>query len=170
MDIDPTDPTHTGAGAEGGAVPEDSAGDYNLPPPLQPPEDIDRTNPFEPRGASTPYPDDYGEEHEMNRMGPEHEGLGDEVPLIPNYDDFVYTEDKETLMNRFKEAIKARRPKVDFSRIVIGLGKKKGNQGKAVAFGPRGGETVIFKMDNTFTKSFADQYSGALGPSAENVS
>ena len=98
-------------------------------------------------------------------MGEEGEG----IPLLPTYDDFVYTEDKETLVNRFKAFIKAMRPKVDFSKIVISLGKQKGNQGKAVALGPKGGETVIFKQDNTFTAKFSQQYSGALGPSAENI-
>ena len=162
---DPMDPAHTG-GAEGGAVPEDSAGDYRRPPPPPPPEDIDRTNPFEPRGASTPYPDDDGEEHEMARMGAEHKGIGDTVPLVPKYEEFV---DKPTLIERFKAFIKARHPKVDFSRIVIDLGKKKTNQGKAVALGPRGGETVVFTIDNTFTKAFSSQYGDALGPSAENI-
>ena len=70
----------------------------------------------------------------MANMGEEGEG----IPLLPKYDDFVYTEDKETLVNRFKEFIKRKAPKVDFKRIVIGLGKKSTNQGKAVAFGERG--------------------------------
>ena len=35
--------------------------------------------------------------------------------------------------------------------------------------GPRGGETVIFKQDNTFTKAFSKQYRGALGSPAENI-
>ena len=81
----------------------------------------------------------------------------------------MYTEDRETLVNRFKAFIKAKRPKVDFSKIVVSLGKKDENKGKAVALGPKGGETVIFKQDNTFTAKFSQQYSGALGPSAENI-
>ena len=104
-----------------------------------------------------------------NRGQQEKSGFGNEVPDAPTYDDFVYTEDKATLVNRFKEAIKKRAPRVDFRRIVVGLGKKQGNQGKAVAFGPRGGETVIFKQDNTFTASFSKQYSSGLGPSSEEV-
>ena len=127
------------------------------------PVDPEETQPFEPGASSTPYHE--GEAHEMANMGEEGEG----IPLIPTYDDFVYTEDKETLVNRFKAFIKAKFPKVDFSKILIGLGKQKGNQGKAVAFGPKGGETVIFKQDNTFTKAFSKQYSDALGPSAENI-
>ena len=35
--------------------------------------------------------------------------------------------------------------------------------------GPKGGETVIFKQDNTFTAKFSQQYSGALGSPAENI-
>ena len=127
------------------------------------PLDPDGTHPFEPGASSTPYHE--GEAHEMANMGEEGEG----IPLLPTYDDFVYTEDKETLVNRFQEFIKAKFPKVDFSKIIISLGKQKGNQGKAVALGPKGGETVIFKQDNTFTSKFSQQYSGALGPSAENI-
>ena len=126
-------------------------------------QEVNTTQPFQPGASSTPYHE--GEAHEMANMGEEGEG----IPLIPKYDDFVYTEDKETLVNRFKEFIKAKFPKVDFSKIVISLGKQKGNQGKAVALGPNGGETPIFKQDNTFTAKFSQQYSGALGPSAENI-
>ena len=126
-------------------------------------QEVNTTQPFQPRASSTPYHE--GEAHEMANMSEEGEG----IPLLPKYDDFVYTEDKETLVNRFKEFIKRKAPKVDFKRIVIGLGKKSDNQGKAVAFGPKGGKTVIFKQDGNFTASFLKQYSGALGPSAENI-
>ena len=126
-------------------------------------QEVNTTQPFKPGASSTPYHE--GEAHEMANMGEEGEG----IPLLPKYDDFVYTEDKETLVNRFKEFIKRKAPKVDFKRIVIGLGKKSTNQGKAVAFGPKGGETPIFKQDGNFTASFLKQYSGALGPSAEEI-
>ena len=126
-------------------------------------QEVNTTQPFQPGASSTPYHE--GEAYEMANMGEEGEG----IPLLPTYDDFVYTEDKETLVNRFKEFIKAKFPKVDFSKIVISLGKQKGNQGKAVALGPKGGETVTFKQDNTFTKAFSKQYSDALGSSAEEI-
>ena len=126
-------------------------------------QEVNTTQPFQPGASSTPYHE--GEAHEMANMGEE----GDRIPLIPKYDDFVYTEDKETLVTRFNEFIKAKHPRVDFSKIIVSLGKKQGNQGKAVALGPKGGETVIFKQDNTFTAKFSQQYSGALGPSAENI-
>ena len=124
--------------------------------------EVNTTQPFQPGASSTPYHE--GEAHEMANMDPERDG----IPLLPKYGDFV-TEDKETLVNRFKEFIKKKAPKVDFRRIVIGLGKKQNNQDKAVAFGPKGGETVIFKQDGNFTASFLKQYSGALGPSAEEI-
>ena len=126
--------------------------------------EVKTTGPFKPGATSTPY--HGGEEHEMAHMGPEQEGLGDEVPLVPEYDEFV---DKETLVERFKDFIKKKRPRVDFRRIVIGLGKKQGNKGKPVAFGPKGGETVIFKQDGNLTAAFSKQYSDALGSSAEEI-
>ena len=76
---------------------------------------------------------------------------------------------RKLLSTGSKISSKERPQKVDFKRIVIGLGKKSNNQGKAVAFGPKGGETVIFKEDGNFTASFLKQYSGALGPSAEKI-
>ena len=159
--IDPTDPTTE----KTPLIPDDTGGD----------DDIDLSkfdidgNPIdpEPGGASTPYPE--GEEHEMANLPQEQSGGGETIPEAPEYADFVYTEDKEILVNSFKEFIKAKFPKVDFSKIVISLGKQKGNEGKAVALGPKGGETVIFKQDNTFTKAFSKQYSGALGSSAEKI-
>ena len=102
-------------------------------------------------------------------MGQEGSGLGETVPLIPKYDDFVSTEDKQTFVARVKAFIKGKSPTADFSRIVISLGGKQANKGKAVALGPRGGETVIFKQDGSFTKAFSNQYSAFLGPSAENI-
>ena len=161
--------------AEGGYNPtnenetpwEDHGIDYDGADDDDDEEEVNTTQPFQPGASSTPY--HGGEEHEMANMGPEEEGLGETVPLIPQYDDFVFTEDTETLVNRFKAFIKAKFPRVDFSRVVVSLGKKQANQGKAVALGPKGGETVIFKQDNTFTAAFTKQYSGALGKSAEEL-
>ena len=55
------------------------------------------------------------------------------------------------------------------SKIVVGLGGKKGNVGKAVALGPKGGETPIFKQDNTLTQAFKNKYGSFLGPSSEEI-
>ena len=127
-------------------------------------EEVNRTQTFQPPASSTPKP--RGEAYEMSDMGKETSGIGVTVPPAPKYDEFV---NKETLVARLKAFIKAKAPKVDFSRIVVGLGKKPINQRKAVAFGPKGGETIIFKQDGTFTAAFSRQYSDALGPSAEEV-
>ena len=136
---------------------EEESWNVNLDVPVDPEE----TQPFQPGASSTPYHE--GEAHEMANMGEEGEG----IPLIPEYEDFI--EDKETLVNRFKAFIKAKRPTVDFSRIVISLGKKAENKGKAVALGPNKGKTVIFKKDGNLTAKFSQNYSDALGPSAENI-
>ena len=130
-------------------------------------EEVDITRPFQPGASSTLY--HGGEEHEMTHFPREHSGLGDTVPLIPTIRGFIFTEDKETLVKRFKTFIKDKFPKVDFSKIVIGIGGKKGNVGKAVALGPKGGETPIFKQDGSFTKAFSSQYGTSLGPSAEEI-
>ena len=157
--IDPTDPTteKTPPIPGTGDDDDDDGGGIDWEAPI----DLD---PEDPDGASTPYP-----EGEMTNLPQEQSGRGESIPEAPEYADFVYTEDKETLVNRFKEFIKAKFPNADFSKIVISLGKQKGNEGKAVALGPKGGETVIFKQDNTFTKAFSKQYSDALGKSAEEL-
>ena len=126
-EIDPTKTDTDGAGAEGGAVGGDSAGDTNLPPPLQPPPDDDRTNPFEPTGGtSTPYPppDDGGEGIELSNMNL------DEIKFdpddIPPLTDFTNAEDKATVLDKTLRFIKDKFPKVDFKKIgPIGWGKKK---------------------------------------------
>ena len=85
LPFDPTKTTDEGAGAEGGAVGGDSAGDTNLPPPLQPPPHIDRTNPYEPTGGtSTPKPPrDIDEEIELTNWTFEHGELNfDDIPPL----------------------------------------------------------------------------------------
>ena len=170
-EIDPTYPAdHDGAGAVG----EDAAGDSNLPPPLQPPEDIDRTNPFQPTGASTPYPDDYGENIELSSL-PNEEAeafiLGpDHIPTVTELD-FFDVEEKERQLERVKRFIKDKFPKVDFGKLgPIGLGKRLENQFKFVKFGGRGGESRIIKADNSgLLKSFVDSNREAVGKSAEEL-
>ena len=117
-EIDPTDPTHTGAGAEGGAIPGDSAGDSTLPPPLPPPEDIDKTNPFDPTGALTPYPDDNGEAIELSNMDLNE----DETPLLA---DFLSPDEQQKAIDETNQLIQDLYPQADFSQIdPIGWGKK----------------------------------------------
>ena len=91
VEFDPTYPegNRDGAGAEGGAMGGDSAGDSTLPPPLQPTEEIDRTNPFQPTGGtSTPYPppDDGGEAMEMSHMPLDEWELDpDDIPRLEEF-------------------------------------------------------------------------------------
>ena len=128
------------------------------------PEEPDRTQPFEPGAASTPYPE--GEEYEMTRLPQEQSGGGETIPEAPEYTDFV---DKEKLIERFGEQIKARFPEVDLSKIPLGLGTRKGLVGKVVALGKRAGEVSIFKEDGNITKAFKSQFGLFLGSPAENI-
>ena len=124
----------------------------------------DRTQPFEPGGASTPYPE--GEEYEMTRLPQEQSGGGETIPEAPKYTDFV---DKPTLLERFREQIKARFPEVDLSKIPLGLGTRKGLVGKVVALGKRAGEVSVFREDGKITKAFESQFGAFLGSPAENI-
>ena len=143
--------------------PWDNADLSNIPVDLDP-EEPDRTQPFEPGGASTPY--HGGEEYEMTRLPQEQSGGGETIPEAPEYTDFV---DKPTLFERFREQIKARFPKVDLSKNPLGLGTKKGLVGKVVALGKRSGEVPIFREDGNITKAFESQFGSFLGSSAENI-
>ena len=117
-EIDPTDPGHRDvAGAEGGAMGGDSAGDSTFPPPLQPPEEIDRTNPFQPTGSSTPYPppDDGGEAMEMSNMPLEETEFDpDDIPLL---EEFMNVDEKKTVLDKALRFIKDKFPKVDFKKL-----------------------------------------------------
>ena len=133
-------------------------------------EEVNTTQPFQPGASSTPYTPGAAyhpfETHEMTHLPREQSGSGDTIPEVPEFAELV---DKPTLMQRFKELLKAKFPKVDLSKIVVGLGGRKGTVGKAVAIGPKGGESPIFKQDNTLTQAFQKQYGSYLGPSAEEI-
>ena len=173
-EIDPTDPADRDGANEGGAVGGDSAGDSTLPPSLQPPEDIDRTNPFNPTGASTPYPhDDDGETIELSSLPDEEAAafLGpDYIPSVTEVD-FVDEDEKERRLEQVKRFIKDKFPKVDFQKLgPLGLGKRAENRFRFVKFGGRGGEARIVKNDNSgLLKSFVDNNREALGKSAEEL-
>ena len=136
-------------------------------------EEVNTTQPFQPGASSTPYqppgasegPYHGGEAIEMPHL-PRERGFGDTIPEVPEYGEFV---DKPTIIKRFKEQLKNRFPKVDFSKIVVGIGGRKGTVGKAVALGPKGGETPIFKQDNNLTQAFQRQYGSFLGPRSEEI-
>ena len=132
-------------------------------------EEVNTTQPFQPGAYSTPHTSGaayhHGEAIEMPHL-PRERGSGDTIPEVPEYGELV---DKPTIIQRFKEQLKIRFPKVDFSKIVISIGERKGTAGKAVALGPKGGETPIFKQDNTLTQAFQRQYGSFLGPRAEEI-
>ena len=116
-------------------------------------EEVNTTQPFQPRASSTPYTPGAayhpGEAHEMTHLSQEQSGGGETIPEAPEYTDFA---DKEPLLEMFREQIKARFPKVDLSKIPLGLGTRKGLVGKVVALGKRGGEVSIFKEDGKSQK------------------
>ena len=136
-EIDPTGPAdRDGAGA--GAMGGDSAGDSTLPPPLQPSEGIDSTNPFQPtRSTSTPYPPPYddGETIEMTHMGDENDDESDDenIPLLTGF----RNESERTKLEAVLKRIKAKFPRVLFYKLgPIGFGHKPENEGIVVSFGP----------------------------------
>ena len=133
-------------------------------------QEVNRTQPFQPGAASTPY--HGGEQIQMQTMHQEHSGLPDtsyeETPLLG---DFISPEAKKGHVDNAYEYIKSKFPRVDFKKLgPIGFGKKQNTQGNIVSYGPKGGETPIFKQDGSgFLKSFTDKFKTTLGPSAEQI-
>jgi len=132
-------------------------------------QEVNRTQPFQPGAASTPY--HFGEQIQMQTMH-EESGLPDtsfeETPLLG---DFTSPEEERNRVDKAFEFIKSRFPRVDFKKLgPIGFGKKTSTQGNIVSYGPKGGETPIFKKDGSgFLKSFLDKFKNTLGPSAEQI-
>ena len=132
-------------------------------------QEVSRTQPFQPGAVSTPY---HAGQHEMQTMMHEQSGLPDtsyaETPLLS---DFLSPEYKESNSKSAYDYMKRRFPKVDFKKLgPIGFGKKQSTQGDIVLYGPKGGETLIFKKDGSgFLKSFTDKFKKSLGPSAEQI-
>ena len=67
--------------------------DWEAPLPSKPKPD--RTQPFEPGGSSTPYP-----EGELTNLPQEQSGRGETIPEAPEVTDFV---DKPALLERARE-------------------------------------------------------------------
>ena len=132
-------------------------------------QEVDTTRPFRPGAASTPY--HGGEQHEMQTMQHEKSGLPDtsyeETPLLG---DLLQPEERQSKVDRAIDFIKKRFPKVDLKKLgPIGFSKK-GARADIVSFGPKGGETPIFKkVGSGFLKSVTDKISKSLGPSAEEI-
>ena len=165
IDFDPTNPDGDGAGAEGGAMGGDSAGDTTLPPPLQP----DRTQPFEPGATLTPYHD--GEVVELSNLNLDDyfEFEPDDIPVVEV--DYIDAEKKEKLIEQGKKFIKDKFRKVDFKKLgPISFGKKPENKYELVRYGAKGGEDRIFKKDRSgLLKSFIEKAKNALGSRSEEL-
>ena len=164
--IDPTDPTTEKTPpipGTGDDIDEDADfSKYDIYGNLIDPEpEPDRTQPFEPGGASTPYP-----EGEMTNLPQEQSGRGETIPEAPEVTDFV---DKPDLLEKGRDKLKARFPKADLSKIPLGIGTNKGLVGEVVALGKRGGEVSIFKKDGNITKAFETQFVSVLGSPAEKI-
>ena len=175
-EIDPTEPDRDGAGAEGGAMGGDAAGDSNLPPPLQPPEEIDRTNPFQPTGTSTPYPSDSVDEQiELANMAlDEGDVTFETIPLIIDKTDFTSAESKERTIHKITRFIKSQFPKANLAKIdPIGFGHTSETEREVVAFGKgsreKYAETRVFKKTRGggFLRAFTIKFKDLLGPSRD---
>ena len=134
-------------------------------------EQVNTTRPFQPGTASTPY--HGGEQHEMQTMQHEQSGLpetsfDESIPLLGS---FTHQDDKPALLERARDFIKKRFPRVDFGKLgPIGFGKKPGNENTIVSYGTRGGETEIFRKDGKgLLKKFTDKFKTSLGPDAESL-
>ena len=133
-------------------------------------QDHDETTPFWPGSTSTPGPS--GEQIPMETMHHEKGGLPDtSFDEIPSLRSFVHQADKPAILERAKEFIKRKFPRVDFGKLgPIGFSKKSGNETTIVSFGSKGGETEIFKKDASgLLKKFTDKFKTSLGPEAESL-
>ena len=134
-------------------------------------QEANRTQPFQPGTVSTPY--HGGEQYEMQTMQHEQSGLpetsfDEEIPLLGS---FIHQDDKPALLERARDFIKRRFPRVDFGKLgPIGFSKRPGNETTIVSFGTKGGETEIFKKDGKgLYKKFTDKFKTSLGPEAESL-
>lgn len=68
----------------------------------------------------------------------------------PLFGGLVHQNDRPALIERAKDFIKGKFLRVDFGRLdPIGFGKKPENEYTIVSFGPKDGETTIFKKDGS---------------------
>ena len=134
-------------------------------------QEANRTQPFQPGTVSTPY--HGGEQHEMQTMQHEQSGrpetsFEEDIPLLGS---FIHQDDKPVLLERARNFIKNKFPRVDFGKLgPIGFSKKPGNETTIVSFGTKGGETEIFKKDGKgLYQKFTDKFKTSLGPEAESL-
>ena len=137
-------------------------------------QEVNRTQPFQPGAASTPY--HGGEQHEMQTMIDEQEGLPDtsynETPILRRSGSITDLHKESLLRRKMKKAvdfIKEKFPTANFENIKIRRGTGK-NTGEVVAIGSKGGEYKVLKGDESgFMKSFLNSFKNKLGPSSEEI-
>ena len=116
---------------------------------------VNTTRPFKPGTASTPY--HGGEEIEMQTRKQEQSGLpeitfDEDIPLLGS---FIHQDDKPALLERAKDFIKRRFPRVEFGKLdPIGFSKKPGNETTIVSLGKKVARlTFSEKMGKVFSKN-----------------
>ena len=137
-------------------------------------QEVNRTQPFQPGAASTPY--HGGEQHEMQTMIDEQEGLPDtsydENPLLRRSGSIADLHKESLLRRKMKKAvdfIKEKFPTANFENMKIRRGTGK-NTGELVAIGSKGGEYKVLKGDESgLMKSFLNSFKNKLGPSSEEI-
>jgi len=138
-------------------------------------QEVERTQPFQPGAASTPYqpgdPYHVGEQTEMRTIHHEQSGLpdtsyaetsffGEDIPLLEP------DSERKSVLDRLKAVF----PKFSSEKFAVMKGTTGKNKGKIVAIGKKGGEYKIMKDDWTgFTKKFLDSFKDELGPSAADI-
>ena len=125
---------------------------------------------FDPQLASTPG---RGENIEMQIMQKEKGRLQPETSSdeFPSLGGFIHDNDKPAYLDKARDFIRRRFPKVDFGKLgPIGFSKKPNNDTTIVSFGTRGGETEIFRKDGKgLLQTFKDKFKTSLGPEAESL-
>ena len=128
--------------------------------------EIDTTQPlFPPEAESTRY----GEQIELQELsGLPETSFDEDIPFLSG---FIHQDDKPALLERARDFIKRKFPRVDFGKLgPIGFSKKPGNDTTIVSFGTRGGETEIFRKDGKgLLQKFKDKFKTSLGPEAESL-
>ena len=140
-------------------------------------EELNRTRPFQPTAASTPY--HGGEQIEMQTMQHEQTGLpetsyAEEAPDAPLFGEMT-AEDRPVLVENAKDFIKKLYPRARIDK----LGPMTFNEkGEFVIKGPKGGENRVFKVEDfrhgvgrnsQLLKSFETKYLFELGPRAQEI-
>ena len=128
--------------------------------------EIDTSQPlFPPEAESTRY----GEQIELNELsGLPEKSFDEDIPLLGG---FIHQDEKPALLERARDFIKRKFPRVDFGKLgPIGFSKKPNNDTTIVSFGTRGGETEIFRKDGKgLLQKFKDKFKTSLGPEAESL-